>query len=157
MKMMTAREIAVVMGVTRQVIQDRAARHAWQYIPIQGNGGWTKSYIIKKLPSDMQAAILRANSKNKGGSGVPDTLLVPPALEAIALAIVNNDRLEDGKANPYKGTATVVVSPRLTASAKGFRRAGRLWQGVMEIAASELTAAQIKELQAEPRLTVTEI
>jgi phage major head subunit gpT-like protein len=47
---------------------------------------------------------------------VPDTLLVPPALEAIALAIMNNDRLDDGKANPYKGTAKVVVSPRLSSS-----------------------------------------
>ncbi len=44
----------------------------------------------------------------------PNVLLVPPALEHIALAIVNNDRLDDGKANPYKGTAEVVVDARLT-------------------------------------------
>lgn len=44
----------------------------------------------------------------------PDTLLVPPALEAIALTLVTADRLEDGKPNPYKGTAKVKVSARLT-------------------------------------------
>lgn len=44
----------------------------------------------------------------------PNVLLVPPALEAVALALVNNDRLDDGKANPYKGTAQVVVDARLT-------------------------------------------
>ncbi|MDY0261983.1 Mu-like prophage major head subunit gpT family protein [Syntrophotalea acetylenica] len=45
---------------------------------------------------------------------IPNVLLVPPALEHIALALVNNDRLDDGKANPYKGTAEVVVDARLT-------------------------------------------
>lgn len=51
---------------------------------------------------------------------VPDTLLVPPALEAIALALINNDRLDDGKANPYKGTAKVVVDARLTSATAWF-------------------------------------
>lgn len=44
----------------------------------------------------------------------PDTLVVPPALEDIANALMTNERLEDGKANLYKGTLTVVVEPRLT-------------------------------------------
>jgi phage major head subunit gpT-like protein len=43
----------------------------------------------------------------------PNVLLVPPALEAVALVLVNNERLEDGKQNPYRGTATVVVDARL--------------------------------------------
>lgn len=50
----------------------------------------------------------------------PNVLLVPPALEHIALAIVNNDRLDDGKANPYKGTAEVVVDARLTSDTAWF-------------------------------------
>jgi phage major head subunit gpT-like protein len=50
----------------------------------------------------------------------PNLLLVPPALEHIALAIVNNDRLDDGKANPYKGTAEVVVDARLTSDTAWF-------------------------------------
>jgi phage major head subunit gpT-like protein len=50
----------------------------------------------------------------------PSVLLVPPALEHIALALVNNDRLDDGKANPYKGTAEVVVDARLTSDTAWF-------------------------------------
>lgn len=51
---------------------------------------------------------------------IPNVLLVPPALEAVALALVNNDRLDDGKANPYKGTAQVMVDARLTSSTAWF-------------------------------------
>lgn len=36
-------------------------------------------------------------------------LVVPPALEDVANALMTVDRLEDGKPNPYKGTATVLV------------------------------------------------
>ncbi|SFM67084.1 Mu-like prophage major head subunit gpT family protein [Nitrosomonas communis] len=50
----------------------------------------------------------------------PNVLLVPPALEDIALALMNNDRLDDGKANPYKGTAEVVVDARLTSDTAWF-------------------------------------
>ena len=44
----------------------------------------------------------------------PNILLVPPALGDIARALMSNDRLEDGKPNPYKGTAEVVEDARLT-------------------------------------------
>lgn len=44
----------------------------------------------------------------------PTVLLVPPALEDFARALLTNDRLEDGKPNPYKGTAELVVDMRLT-------------------------------------------
>ncbi|QBK69394.1 Mu-like prophage major head subunit gpT family protein [Acinetobacter johnsonii] len=44
----------------------------------------------------------------------PNLLLVPPALEATANALINSDRLDDGKANLYKGTAKVVVVAWLT-------------------------------------------
>ena len=44
----------------------------------------------------------------------PNILLVPPALEAVANSLMNLDKLEDGKPNPYKGTAKVKVSGRLT-------------------------------------------
>lgn len=50
----------------------------------------------------------------------PNVLLVPPALEHVALALVNNDRLDDGKANPYKGTAEVVVDARLISDTAWF-------------------------------------
>lgn len=44
----------------------------------------------------------------------PNVLLVPPALEDEANTLMTVDRLEDGKANPYKNTAKVVVAPWLT-------------------------------------------
>ncbi len=43
----------------------------------------------------------------------PKTLLVPPALKATANILMMADRLDD-KPNPYKGSATVKCSPRLT-------------------------------------------
>lgn len=50
----------------------------------------------------------------------PNVFLVPPALEDIGRALMTNDRLEDGKPNPYKGTAELVVSPRLTSDTAWF-------------------------------------
>lgn len=50
----------------------------------------------------------------------PAVLLVPPALEDIALALMNSERLEDGKPNPYKGTAEVVCDARLTSDTAWF-------------------------------------
>ncbi|OGV64134.1 MAG: head protein [Lentisphaerae bacterium RIFOXYA12_FULL_48_11] len=47
---------------------------------------------------------------------VPDLLEVPPALEATARMICESDKLEDDKPNPYKGTATYMVNPRITSS-----------------------------------------
>lgn len=44
----------------------------------------------------------------------PNVLLVGPALEDTARALLTNDRLEDGKTNPYKGTAELVVDARIT-------------------------------------------
>lgn len=39
----------------------------------------------------------------------PTLLVVPPALEDIANALMTVDKLEDNKVNPYKGTAKVLV------------------------------------------------
>ena len=47
---------------------------------------------------------------------VPDTLEVPPALEAVAKIICEADKLADETPNPYKGTAKVKVNPGLTSS-----------------------------------------
>ncbi len=49
---------------------------------------------------------------------VPDTLEVPPALEAIAKKLLEKDKLEDGGPNPYKGTAK--VNPGLTSDTAWF-------------------------------------
>lgn len=47
-------------------------------------------------------------------------LLVPNALEETGNALIYNDKLEDDKPNPYKGTATVVVAPWLTSDTAWF-------------------------------------
>jgi phage major head subunit gpT-like protein len=50
----------------------------------------------------------------------PNVLLVPPALEDEARLLMTVDKLEDGKPNPYKGTAEVVVEARLTSDTAWF-------------------------------------
>lgn len=69
------------------------------------------------------ARTLMRRVKNDAGRPLnlrPTTLLVPPALEDIARALVSVDRLEDGKPNLYKGAATVEVSPLLTSDTAWF-------------------------------------
>jgi len=51
---------------------------------------------------------------------IPDTLEVPPALEATARLICEGDKLTDQSPNPYKGTAKVLVNPRLTSATAWF-------------------------------------
>lgn len=51
---------------------------------------------------------------------IPDTLEVPPALEAVARIICEADKLQDNSPNPYKGTAKVLVNPALTSSTAWF-------------------------------------
>ena len=51
---------------------------------------------------------------------IPTILLVPPALEDVALVLKNNERLEDGKQNPYKGTFELVVDSRMTSDTAWF-------------------------------------
>lgn len=43
----------------------------------------------------------------------PTVLVVPTALEDTANLLMNSDKLDDGKPNPYKGAAEVVVVPEL--------------------------------------------
>ncbi|MEK6744293.1 MAG: Mu-like prophage major head subunit gpT family protein [Nitrospirota bacterium] len=50
----------------------------------------------------------------------PNVLLCGPALEDTALTLKNNERLEDGKQNPYRGTFEVVVDSRITSDTAWF-------------------------------------
>lgn len=50
----------------------------------------------------------------------PNVLLVPPALEATAKLLLNNPKLADDTPNPYQGTATLLVEPRLTSDTQWF-------------------------------------
>jgi phage major head subunit gpT-like protein len=51
---------------------------------------------------------------------IPDLLEVPPSLESTAKIICESDRLFDESPNPFKGTASVQVNPRLTSSTAWF-------------------------------------
>ncbi|MBX9268755.1 Mu-like prophage major head subunit gpT family protein [Chromobacterium violaceum] len=50
----------------------------------------------------------------------PNVLLVPPALEDDANLLMTTERFEDGKPNPYRNTATVVVAPWLNSDTAWF-------------------------------------
>lgn len=47
---------------------------------------------------------------------IPNILVVPPALESTALILANSEKLNDNGPNPFKGTFTVEVNPRLTST-----------------------------------------
>lgn len=51
---------------------------------------------------------------------IPDTLEVPPALEATARMLLEKDKLADGAPNPFQNTARVLVNPGLTSSTAWF-------------------------------------
>ncbi|WP_435100823.1 Mu-like prophage major head subunit gpT family protein [Arhodomonas sp. AD133] len=51
---------------------------------------------------------------------MPDTLEVPPALEHVGRMLVEADKLADDTPNPYKGTAKLLVNPRLTSDTAWF-------------------------------------
>jgi phage major head subunit gpT-like protein len=80
----------------------------------------TQAAVIASYGAARTAMMSFKDDEGRPLNITPNVLLVPPALEAIALAIVNNDRLDDGKTNPYKGTAQVVVDGRLTSSTAWF-------------------------------------
>lgn len=50
----------------------------------------------------------------------PDVLLVPVALGDTARALMTNERLDDGKTNPYRNSAEVVEDARLTSDTSWF-------------------------------------
>ena len=47
---------------------------------------------------------------------IPDLLEVGPALEATAKLLLESDKLTDESPNPYKGTAKLLLNPRLTST-----------------------------------------
>jgi phage major head subunit gpT-like protein len=51
---------------------------------------------------------------------IPNVLEVPPALEEVGRMLLTYDKLEDDKPNPYKGTAELLVNPRLTSTTAWF-------------------------------------
>lgn len=51
---------------------------------------------------------------------IGDTLEVPPALETVGKMLLEMDKLADDTPNPYKGTAKLLINPRLTSTTAWF-------------------------------------
>ncbi|MDT3707474.1 MAG: Mu-like prophage major head subunit gpT family protein [Thiobacillus sp.] len=99
--------------------------------PLKNSDGVTTS-VSNKLTAALSAATLAAASASYGAARqaimgftdsegmalrlIPDTLEVPPALEAVARILCEADKLQDNSPNPYKGTAKVLVNPALTSA-----------------------------------------
>jgi phage major head subunit gpT-like protein len=60
------------------------------------------------------------DEENRPLNVIPDTLEVPPALEAVGNLLLTADKLGDDSPNPYKGTAKLLVNTRLTSSTAWF-------------------------------------
>ncbi|WP_374342590.1 Mu-like prophage major head subunit gpT family protein [Azonexus sp.] len=102
--------------------------------PLQDSDGKTVS-VSNKGTAALSAATLAAAEASYGAARkaimgftdsegmplrlVPDTLEVPPELEAVAKILCEKDKLQDNSPNPYQGTAKVLVNPAL-ASATGW-------------------------------------
>ena len=76
----------------------------------------TQAAAIASLGAARTAMMAFKDEEGRPLNIVPNILLVPPALEAVALVLANNEKLEDQKPNPYKGMFRVIVSTRLTSA-----------------------------------------
>lgn len=99
--------------------------------PLQNSDGVASS-VSNKGTAALSAATLAAVTASYGAARqaimgytdsegmplrlIPDTLEVPPALEAVARIICEKDKLVDNSPNPYQGTAKVIVNPALTSA-----------------------------------------
>ena len=99
--------------------------------PLKNSDGETSS-VSNKGTAALSAATLAAVEASYGAARqaimgytdsegmplrlIPDTLEVPPALEAVARIICEKDKLVDNSPNPYQGTAKVIVNPALTSA-----------------------------------------
>ncbi len=88
-----------------------------------------KALVSNKGTKKLSAATLAAAQASYGAARIamkkfkddrgrplrvnPNILLVPPALEDTAKLLMTTERFEDGKPNPYRNTAEVVVEPLL--------------------------------------------
>jgi phage major head subunit gpT-like protein len=92
---------------------------------VSNKGATALSCATQALAIGSLGAARTAMKKFKNDEGqplniTPNILLVPPALESVAFVLANNERLDDGKANPYKGTIEVVCDARLTSDTAWF-------------------------------------
>jgi len=76
----------------------------------------TLAAVLASYGAARQAIMGYTDSEGMPLRLIPDTLEVPPALEAVARIICEKDKLVDNSPNPFQGTAKVLVNPALTNS-----------------------------------------
>ncbi len=94
-------------------------------ISVSNKGTKALSFATLALAQGSYGAARTAMKKLKDDEGRPlninpNILLVGPGLEDSARALLTVDKLEDGKPNPYKGTAELVVSSRIESDTAWF-------------------------------------
>lgn len=80
----------------------------------------TPAAALASYGSARTSLMKMTNDEGRPLNITPDILLVPAALEATANTLMTADKLNDNSPNPYKGTAEVVVWPRLTSDTAWF-------------------------------------
>jgi phage major head subunit gpT-like protein len=80
----------------------------------------TQALAIASYGAARTAMLTFKDDENRPLGVTPNVLLVGPALETTAITLMTADRLEDGKPNPFKGTAQVVMDPRITSATAWF-------------------------------------
>lgn len=73
----TAKQIAKIIGKSKQAVMKRAKKEGWKHTNGRGNGGDQKEYSLSELPNDAQNALLLYNKDN---GNMSETLKMLPAL-----------------------------------------------------------------------------
>lgn len=80
----------------------------------------TQAAAIASLGAGITAMMSFKDDEGRPLNTIPNILLVPPALKDTANILATNEKLDDGKPNPYRGTIEVVVNARLTSATAWF-------------------------------------
>jgi len=70
-ELLSAKEIAALMGVSKQAVQKQADKEKWPFVEAKTKGGMTKHYILHVLPAKIQNARLAANPLYNNKEGEP--------------------------------------------------------------------------------------
>ncbi len=111
--------VAMDQDTDEQVFRARQYRYGVHARRNVGYGFWQVAWGSKQALNKTYYEAARVGLMGmKGDYGrplglMPDTLIVPPALEREALELINAERDSNGATNVYRGTAKIVVVPWL--------------------------------------------
>ena len=96
----SAKEIAGIMGLSKQAIMKRAAKETWPYITNNGKGGNHYKYPLSSLPSYIQEVIIKDS-----GTSLAQMAEMLPVLSPSAAALVVRQCVEFVNSNQRSGSA----------------------------------------------------